>query len=118
DGGMDGLAGLALPQHRGLALVGDAERGHVPGRELRLGERVAHARGGVVPDAPGVVLDPARLRIALRQLALSHAKLVALGVEHDRPRAGGALVDRQQCGLKHWLSLLRYSRNARRGPYT
>src|SRR3954469_10858228 len=69
---VDRLAGVAVPHHRGLALVGDAQPGDVvgarPGRTQRLVEDLL-ATG---PDLLGVVLDPTRLGIDLLVLLLRY----------------------------------------------
>ena len=97
---VDGLARVAVPHHRGLALVGDAQRGDVvrarPGRLEGLVEDLLRAR----PDLLGVVLDPTGLRIDLLVLLLRHRLDAALVVEDHRPRAGGALVQ-GCCELRH-----------------
>src|SRR5262249_12329328 len=90
-----GLAAAALPHHRRLALVGDADRRHVRRRCVRLVQHTLHDRHGRAPDLLGVVLDPAVGRIDLRQLLLRRRLRLAVGVEQDRPRARRALVDRQ-----------------------
>ena len=93
----DGLvyrrAGGPIPEHRGLALVGDADRidGAVTGQRHQ-----APRRGqAVAPDVLGVVLDPAGPRVVLRQLDLPLPGGPARGVEENAAAAGGALVDRQ-----------------------
>ena len=63
-------AGGAVPDHRRLALVGDADRGKVAGRQARAAQRRGDDRLGVAPDLDRVVLDPAGLRIDLRVLLL------------------------------------------------
>ena len=50
DRGRDRLAGGAVPDHRRLALVGDADRGHVSGAQLGSGQRAGHHRSRVRPD--------------------------------------------------------------------
>ena len=97
---VDGLARVAVPHDRGLALVGDAQRGDVvlvaPGRLEGLVEDLLRAR----PDLLGVVLDPTGLRIDLLVLLLRHRLNPALVVEDHRPRAGGALIQ-GCCELRH-----------------
>ena len=93
DGVVDRLAGAAVPHHRGLALVGDADAGQRLGVELGLGERAAADLDRRPPDLLGVVLDPAGFRKDLRQLFLRAGHRPAGGVEHDGTSAGGALVD-------------------------
>ena len=65
-----GLPVAAVPHHRGLALVGDADAGQRRGLELGLGERTAADLDRRPPDLLGVVLDPAGLGEDLRQLLL------------------------------------------------
>ena len=68
-----GAAGRPVPEHGRLALVGDADRGHVRGAEPRLGE----GEGGHVAlggeDLLRVVLHPARLREELAEFLLGKA---------------------------------------------
>src|SRR5205085_11090626 len=82
----------ALPQHRRLALVGDADR-----RDRALGGRDGLATGcdDALPDFLWIVLDPARLRVNLAQLAARDMVDRPRRIEQDRPGAGGALIDRQ-----------------------
>jgi hypothetical protein len=47
------------------------------------------------------VFDPTRLRIDLAELALHHRDDAPAGMEHDRTRARGALVERKQVFLAH-----------------
>ena len=70
DGVVHRLAGRAIPHHRRLALVGDADAGQRRGVELGLGERAAADLDRRAPDLLGIVLDPARLGEDLRQLLL------------------------------------------------
>ncbi len=93
DGIVDRLAGGAIPHHRGLALVGDADAGQRRGAELGAGQRRAADLDRRRPDLLGIVLDPTRLGKDLRQLFLCRCHRPARGIEHDGPRAGGALVD-------------------------
>jgi len=98
DSVVHGLARLAVPQHRGFALVGDAHRAHGAGRNARFGQRIA--RGGELgaPDLQRVVLHPAGLGVDLRQLQLRLGHDVAAFVKHDAAGAGGALVEGEQVG--------------------
>ncbi len=57
---------------RGLALVGDADRGDVAGREAGLGERLARGGELVLQISHRLVLDPAGLRVDLAELPLRH----------------------------------------------
>ncbi len=89
---------LAVPQHRGFALVGDAYRPHSIGGNARFGQRVA--RGGELgaPDFQRVVLHPAGLGVDLGQFELRLRHDVAAFIEHDAAGAGGALVECEQVG--------------------
>src|SRR5439155_17611361 len=81
----DGLAGVAVPYDRRLALVGDAEPGDVVrARACRL-ERLAHDLLAALPDLVGVVLDPPGLGIDLLVLLLRDADHVAAVVEDHAP---------------------------------
>ena len=61
----------------------------------RCAQRVAHRRALRLPDLERVVLDPAGLRKVLRELALRQRDDAAGGIEQQRARAGGALVERE-----------------------
>src|SRR3546814_7832698 len=101
------LAGCAVPQHGGLALVGDAECIDLVGGEAGIGERPLHAGHRVVPDVHRIVLDPAGLRERLRQFALRGAKLAAIDIEDNGASAGGAL--RSEEHTSELQSLMRIS---------
>src|SRR5262249_53496425 len=76
-----GLAALALPQQRGLALVGDADRRDLPavGRAQRIAEGGEHAR----PDLLALVLHPAGTREVLRQLGVAAPLDLAARVQQE-----------------------------------
>ena len=99
DGAVDGLAGGAVPEHGGLALVGDADRGDVLGGDVGLASaprgRSATRRG---PDVLRLVLDPARRREMLREFLLRGGRDRDVGAKHDGARGCGALVDGQHKG--------------------
>ena len=69
DRAVDGPAGRALPDDRGLALVGDADGGDLAWAETRALERLARGRERVAPDLLGVVLHPAVGGEVLRMFA-------------------------------------------------
>ena len=98
DGVVNGLAGAFVPHHRGFALVGDAHRRHLGGADAGFGQGLL--RGGQLglPNLHRVVFDPARLGVDLGDLLLRHGHDLALGVEHNAARAGGALVEREEVG--------------------
>jgi hypothetical protein len=109
DGVVDRRAGLAVPDQRGFALVGDADPGQLTGLEPGLGERALDHRQGAAPDVLGVVLDPARLRVVLGELLLCLAERPAAPVEQHGAAAGGALVDGQDGpGAAHVRCLSRF----------
>ena len=80
---VDRLTGGPIPQHRGLALVGDADRGDVRGREPGLVEGLAGGFDLSRPDLFRVVLDPAGLGKDLAKLLLAQAADVAARIEDD-----------------------------------
>src|SRR5215470_16561629 len=91
-------AGLAVPEHRRLALVGDADRGDLARRDPRVGDCLARDVALRAPDLLGVVLHPAGLREDLAELALRHAARGARLVEDDRARARRALIEGEDEG--------------------
>ena len=95
-GGRDRAAALALPQHCGLALVGDAEACNCRGRDTGFGDGGAGAVELRREDLVRVMFDPARLRVVLAEFALRHAAQLAACVEDHRARAGRALIECQQ----------------------
>src|SRR5439155_22209749 len=56
---VDRLAGAAVPDDGGLALIGDADRRHIAGADAGARHRGARGRHGGRPDAGRVVLDMA-----------------------------------------------------------
>jgi hypothetical protein len=72
-------------------LIGDADGGHLAGVDPR-GELAQHDLHRL-PDVVGVVLDPARLREVLRELAVRRVDQAAVLVEGDGPHPRGAGVD-------------------------
>ncbi len=98
DGAVDGLSRGAVPHHGGLALVGDADGGDIPGGDARPLQRVAAGGDGGDPDVLGFVLDPARGREVLRKFQLRRGGDGNVLAKHDGARRGGALVDGQHEG--------------------
>ncbi|MNS78755.1 hypothetical protein D3C72_1123860 [compost metagenome] len=96
DGPVQRLARRRVPQHRGLALVGDAHGGEAI-HAARLPHHLATGLQGRAPDLGRVMLDPARLREVLGQFDLANGDGMkgALGrhLKRNRPRRGRALVD-------------------------
>ena len=66
------------------------------GRDAGLRQRLRHHRADALPDFLGVVFDPARPRIMLRQFLAALATALAVPIVDDGPRTGGALVDGKQ----------------------
>ena len=93
DGVVDRLAAGAVPHQRGLALVGDADRGDVARGEPGLGDRLAAGRQHRAPQILRIMLDPAGLREVLRKFLLGDGRDGAVGAEHDGAGGRGALVD-------------------------
>jgi hypothetical protein len=111
DGVGDRLAALAVPEERGLALVGDADRHHAFQRHPGALERAARHRALRGENLLGIVLDPAGLRVDLRELLLRDAHQRAVLVEDDGARARGALVERKN-GAHAAILLTRSDRQA------
>ena len=102
DGVVDRLAGAPVPEHAGLALVGDADGGDVAGAEPGGGQRLARRLDRRAPDVLGIVLHPAVGREVLGELALGEAEDRQVRAEHDGAARRGALIDRQDAaGLAH-----------------
>ena len=93
DGVVDGTSGLAVPDDRGLALVGDADGGDVPRPQVRAPQRLDGDGDLRRPDLVGIVLDPARLRKDLLELPLPDGDDGAVVIEDDGARAGRALIE-------------------------
>src|SRR5262249_45099331 len=99
----------AIPDHRGLALVRDADRLD----RLRIDEphRLVERAHHGLPDVFGIVLDPAGLGIDLAKLLVAAAANLQLFVEHEDGGSGGGLVDRDH--VAHGRSRLCASRTCR-----
>ena len=95
DGVVDRLAGAAVPQHRGLALVGDAQGGQVAGPDAGVARAAAQTGQDRLPDHLRVVLDPSGPGEMLGEFGVAAADAPRLGVEDADRRPGRALVDRQ-----------------------
>src|SRR6185312_12950310 len=88
---VDRLAGLAVPDHGGLALVGDPDRGDVAGLGVGARHRPADHLARTPPDLGRVVLDPAGFRRDLLVLALVDLLDPPVLVEQDQPARRGPL---------------------------
>ena len=92
DGIVHGLARILFPDHRGLALVGDADGRHFVRRDAHAGQGFGQrgALGG--PNLAGIMLHPARTGVDLGELALHHSHDVDVLIQHDGAGTGGTLV--------------------------
>ena len=89
----DGRAGGAIPDHRGLALIGDADRGDIGRARIGRVQRRLDDVFGVAPNGFRVMLDPARLREQLLVLALGESGDAAGTVEDDASARGCPLIN-------------------------
>ena len=89
-----GPPGLAIPQHGGLALVGDTQRRKVAGPQAALPHCLGNRLPGPEPDLLGIVFHPSGLRVDLLVLPLRAGNDPPGPVENQKPRAGSALIDR------------------------
>ena len=82
---VNGLAGFAVPQQRGLPLVGDADGGNVGGIELGFFD--SGLGGGELgfPDGIGVMLHPAGFGENLREFLLRHRLHAASAIKNNGP---------------------------------
>ena len=101
DGGADRGALGAVPDQGRLALVGQADGGESARVQMGIDERAGdrHADGG--EQSRRVVLDPAGLGIARRDLDLGLADRPQAAVVDDGPGARGALVDGEEVVARH-----------------
>ncbi len=93
DRGVHRLPRRAIPQDRGLPLVGDADRLEFAGRHVRSPQGLTHDAKARVPDLVGLLLHPARLRKLRRDLGVCASKDSSLSRQNERRAARGALVD-------------------------
>ncbi|MCY1180811.1 hypothetical protein D9M73_212800 [compost metagenome] len=89
---VDRAAGVLVPDHGGLTLVGDADGRDLIVMQAGLRQGFDHHRALGGEDFHRVMFDPAGLRIMLRELALGGANHIGVAVENDGSRTGGALV--------------------------
>ena len=98
DGVVDRLARAPVPHDGGLALVRDPQCRDVAPGQARLRKRLTRRIELRLPDLPGVVLDPAGLRVDLAKLALRHRDDAPERIEDDAARARGPLVQGKEVG--------------------
>ena len=102
---MDRPSARPLPEDHGLALIGDADRRDLDSRPAGPLERAPAGGERIAPDLLRVVLDPAGPRVVLPELVLAGRARPARAVEHHRPAAGRALIDRQDVARAGHLRL-------------
>ena len=89
------LPGLAVPQHRGLTLVGDADSVNIARLQTRFLEHIQRHRVLRAPDLAGVVLDPSGMWKVLPELLLRYSRHLTGTVKNYRARTCGALIERK-----------------------
>src|SRR5262249_17486779 len=87
------LAGRSLPDQRGLALIGHADRGQLVGAETSLAQSGRNHLLGRLPDLHRVMFDPAWRWIDLAMLAVGRAQGPAVTAEDNESGPGRPLVD-------------------------
>ena len=92
---VDRSAGLAIPDDRRLALVGDADGRDISWTQVGASERLGGDGDLCGPDLIGIVLDPARTRKDLREFPLAGGHDIRVLIEDDGARARGALIERE-----------------------
>src|SRR5206468_4079087 len=88
----------ALPDERGLALIGNADRGDVRRTDASFCERFVHYTRLRCPDFGCIVLDPSWLGEDLTELSLRSRGNGARTIEQQRTRARRALIEGQDVG--------------------
>jgi hypothetical protein len=89
------LAGFAIPQDGGFALVSDADGCNVFGLRAALGKGFESNRNLRRGDLLGIVFYPTGLGKYLIELALRYGSNFAIAIEQERSRTGGALIECQ-----------------------
>ena len=90
---VDRLAGVSVPEHGGLTLVGDSYGRKVAGLDSGLVERALDDLLAALPDLLGVMLDPTRLGVDLLVLLLIEVHHVPAVIEDHETGTRGALVE-------------------------
>ena len=98
DGVIDGLAAHAVPDHRGLALVGDADGGNAVGVDTALKLDFHHDGDLAGKDRRGVLLYPTGTRKTRFDAATCLRDDAAVLVDDGRKYRGGAAVERHDVG--------------------
>ena len=103
DGIAHRFAGGLFPNHRGLALVGDADGGNLGGTHTGFVEHFARYATLAAPDLHRIVLDPAGLRVNLGKLLLRNTDTVPGLIKQNGSRTRGSLIKRQHILFAHGL---------------
>ena len=93
DGVIDRAAGFLVPDHNGLALVGDADGGDIACRDPCLVDRPAAGRLRGAPQIIGIMFNPAGLGEMLGEFFLGAGNRRHRVIVNDGPCGGGALVN-------------------------
>jgi hypothetical protein len=89
------LAGFAVPQDCGFALVGDTDGGNILGLCVGSGERFQGDPDLRRRNLLGIVFHPTGLGKYLIELALRDGSHFAIAIEQERSRTGRALIECQ-----------------------
>src|SRR4051794_25200247 len=100
------LARAPVPGNDGLALIGDADRGD--GVPADFGDHVVQRCLDDGPDLLGVMLDPAWLRIQLRELTVRRGRLMSVDEDRSAANARGAGVDRDHTAPRRIVHFRRF----------
>ena len=98
DGVIDGLAAHAVPDHRGLALVGDADGGDAVRMDAALKLNLHHDGNLAGKDRHGVLLYPTGTRKTRFDAATCLRDDASILVDDGRKYRGGAAVERHDVG--------------------
>ena len=90
----EGLAGRALPEQRGFALIGDADGRNIVYVDPRFFHRELQRVQLTVQNVLRTMLHPAGLGINLRKFNAVRRDQIRMLVEHDGARAGRSLIQR------------------------
>jgi hypothetical protein len=94
------LAGGAVPDDGGFALIGDADAGDILCREAGLRRDRAHRGDHGLPYLLRVMLDPTRRGEYLAQFLLRGGQRIEGCIERDRACRRRALVNGDKCGRR------------------
>ena len=92
---VDRFAAVAIPDDRGFALIGDADRRDLGCVPAALRQRALDHRQGIAPDVLGIVFDPAVPGEVLGKFLLGDTRGFAGLVEQEGPAGGRTLIDGQ-----------------------